>query len=254
MLNTAVFLFGLILLRMTGAVLFHPLLGRSNIPASVRAAFVFVMSLAVFVWNQGRLDHTPVGVLDFAVMAVKELFVGFCLGFGVELAFMVIQFAGTVIDFSMGLSMAQMYDPQTGTQMSVSTYVYYAMYVLLFFAENGHVRFLQLVFQTYADIPAGGVVIAEGLPLFALRYFVTCIVMGLQLAIPIVGIELMSEIAIGFLMRVVPQINIFVVSFQIKLIIGLAMILLLFAPMADKGREIYEGMFDMLYQMIGFLH
>ena len=254
MLNAAVFLFGMILLRMTGAIVFHPVFGRSNIPALVKAAFIFVLSLVVFVWNQASLDHIPVGVPDFLIMAMKELLIGFCMGFGVELAFMVFQFAGSVIDFSMGLSMAQMYDPQTGTQMSVSTYVYSALCTLLFFQQNGHIRFLDLVFRTYSYIPAGGAVVAEGLPEFVLRYFTTCIVMGLQLAIPIAGIELMTEIAIGFMMRVVPQINIFVVSFQIKLIVGMAMILLLLSPMAARVTDLYEGMFDMLYGMIGLLH
>jgi flagellar biosynthetic protein FliR len=76
----------------------------------------------------------------------------------------------------------------------------------------------------------------------------------MQLAIPIVGVELMTEIPIGFMMRVVPQINIFVVSFQIKLLVGMAMILLLLSPMAARVTDLYEGMFDMLYGMIGLLH
>lgn len=254
MLNTAVFLFGLILLRMTGAVVFHPMFGHSSVPGQVKAAFTFVLSLAAFVWYPGTLSHIPVGVPDFVVMALRELLVGFCLGFGVELTAMVVQFAGTLIDFSMGLSMAQMYDPQTGTQMTVSTYIYYALFMLLFFAENAHVRFLEIVFATLDRIPVGEVTPAQQLPTVVLSYFVTCITLGLELALPILGIELMAEIAIGLLMRIVPQINIFVVSFQIKIIVGIAMMILLFSPMSDSINQLFGTMFDTLYKMIGFLH
>jgi flagellar biosynthetic protein FliR len=74
--------------------------------------------------------------------------------------------------------------------------------------------------------------------------------MGLQFAMPIIVIEILSEVAIGIMMRVVPQINIFAINFQVKIIVGMLMIFLLFAPMSDLIDRVWRSMFDRLIEII----
>ncbi len=252
-MSQAILLFGLILVRMSGAIAFHPLFGHSSLPRAVRGAFVFELSLMLYMWTGGELAAVPVGVPDFAVMVVKELLVGFCMGFGMELSLMVVRFAGSIIDYSLGLSMAHIYDPSSGTQMTVMSALYYNAFMLIFLSGNGHLRYLRLVFGAARMIPFGAVQLSPELPTFVLQYFCECIVLGMQLALPIVGIELLTEVAVGLLMRVVPQINIFAVNFAIKLIVGMAMTLILFSPAMDKIREAISSMFDAMSQMIRLL-
>ena len=74
--------------------------------------------------------------------------------------------------------------------------------------------------------------------------------MGLQFAFPLIARELVSETAVGILMRIIPQINVFVVSFQLKIIVGLLMLLLLFSPMSDKLYLIIDRMFVSMQQLM----
>ena len=140
-------LFSLIVMRMTGAIVFNPIFGRNSVPARMKAGLVLFLSLLLYGGFGGELSHQPAGILEYGVMMLTELFVGFVLGFSMELAVMILRFASAVMDFSMGLSMAQVYDPQYNGQVTVTSGVYYGFFVLLFFATNCHLRVIQIFFS-----------------------------------------------------------------------------------------------------------
>lgn len=243
-------LFSLIVMRMSGAIVLNPILGRSNVPRFVKAAFVLVLSLMLYIGFGGRLQHEPATMVEFAVMLVKELILGMTLGFGMELSMLVVRFASSVMDFSMGLNMAQIYDPESHTQMTVTSGMYYAFLVLLFFAVNGHIRLIGIFFSSAVLVPFGQVNLTRELSLAMLNIYQDCIVMGFQFAFPVVAMEIVSETAVGILMRVIPQINVFVVNFQVKIIVGMMMLLFLFSPMADRLYVILDDMFQSLQQLL----
>ena len=126
-------LFSFIVMRMTGAIAFNPVFGRTDYPRRARAALIFMLSAICYVHIGGELQHMPGSILEYGFMLLKELFVGFCLGFAMELAFTCLRFATSIMDFSMGLNMAQVFDPQSGSQATVSTGLFYGFMMLLFF-------------------------------------------------------------------------------------------------------------------------
>lgn len=243
-------LFSLIVMRMSGAIAFNPVFGRTNIPSAAKGALVFVLSLMLYVGFDGTLVQEPRTMLEYGFMLVKELLFGFILGFGMELVFLIVRFASAVMDFSMGLSMAQIYDPQYNTQMTITSGIYYGFLVMLFFALDGHVHLIGLFYDSAQRIPFGGVSLKPELVQAVLGIFGDCIVMGMQLSFPLVAMELVSEAAVGIVMRIIPQINVFVLNFQLKIIVGLFMLLFLFNPMADKLYHALDYMFESLQQLI----
>ena len=247
-------LFSFIVMRMTGAIAFNPVFGRTDYPRRARAALIFMLSAICYVHVGGELQHMPGSILEYGFMLLKELFVGFCLGFAMELAFTCLRFATSIMDFSMGLNMAQVFDPQSGSQATVSTGLFYGFMMLLFFSMDGHLRFLELLFQTIDTHPFGGISIKLLLmPKLMLSLFVASMKMGLELAFPIMGLELMSEIALGILMRIIPQINIFAVNFQLKIILGFSMLYFLLIPITDKMKDFIEFAFESLNKVMGLL-
>lgn len=246
-------LFSLIVMRMSGAVGFNPVFGRTNIPTRVRAIFIFGLSLLLYVSYGGVLYHEPQTMVEFAGMLLMELLFGAALGFAMELSFLVVRFASSIMDYAMGLTMAQIYDPQYNTQMTITSGMYYAFLVLLFLAMDGHIRLIELFYQSARIIPFGTVTFRLQLPLAILNMFRECILMGLQFAFPVVAMELVSEAAVGILMRVIPQVNVFVVNFQVKIIVGMMMLLFLFSPMSDKMYVIIEDMFRWMEELAGLM-
>lgn len=243
-------LFALVFMRMSGAVFFNPVLGRSNVPNAFKGALTFMLTLMMYMGVEGVLAHEPVNMVEFGVMLVKELLVGFSMGFSIELFFMVTRFASSIIDHTMGLSMAQVYDPGTRSQMTVSAGLYYAFVFLLFLAQDGHVRFVALLFRSARLIPFGEVTVRPELYQLMLEIFRDNIVMGVQFAFPIIAIEMVTEVAVGILMRMIPQINVFAVNFQIKIMMGLIMLVFLFSPLADKIYVILDNMFLYMERLV----
>lgn len=152
-------LFALVFMRMTGAIALNPILGRSNIPNPVKGAMILVLSFLLYGGTDGVLTHEPAFMLEFGFMLIKELMVGFAIGFSMELSFAVVRFAAAVLDYIMGLSMAQTYDPQYNTQMTITSGMLYTFLVLLFLAGDGHVRLMALIYHSARLIPFGEVMI-----------------------------------------------------------------------------------------------
>lgn len=246
-------LFSLIVMRMSGAVVFNPVLGRTNYPSRAKAMFIFALSLLLYLGVEGRLQQTPGNLMEYGVMLVTELLFGFALGFAMELSFLIVRFASSIMDFSMGLTMAQIYDPQYNTQMTITSGMYYAFLSMLFLAIDGHLRLIGMFYESARLIPFGMVRLRPELSVAMLDMFEECILMGLQFAFPLIAMELVTEAAVGILMRMIPQINVFVVNFQIKIIVGLMMLLFMFSPMSDKLYVILDSTFRWMEQLMALM-
>ena len=243
-------LFSLVVMRMSGAIVFNPIFGRTNYPRAAKGGLIFFLSLMLFVGVDGTLSHQPAGMIEYGVMLVKELRVGFALGFSMELTFAIIRFSSAVMDNVMGLSMAQVYDPQYNTQMTITSGIYYAFMALIFLATDGHLRLIALFFSSARLVPFGEVVLRPELSELMLEIFKTSITTGFQFAFPLVAMELVTEAAVGILMRMIPQINVFAVNFQIKIMVGLMMLVYLFSPMGSRIYVMLDDMFLYMQRLI----
>lgn len=243
-------LFALVVMRMSGAIAFNPIFGRTNYPNAAKGMLILMLSLMLYMGTGGNLTHQPANMIEFAVMLVKELMLGFALGFSMELTFSIVRFASAVMDNTMGLSMAQVYDPQYRTQMTITSGIYYAFMALIFLAIDGHVRLLALFFASARLVPFGEVTIRPELSQLMMEIFRNSVVTGFQFAFPVVAMELVTEAAVGILMRMIPQINVFAVNFQIKILVGLMMLVYLFSPMSARIYVMIDDMFLYMQRLI----
>lgn len=246
-------LFALIVMRISGAVAGNPVFGKSNFPTRARACMIVALSALLYQSFDHSSYRMPGSLVEYLVMLIGELLFGLVISFAMELSFLVVRFASAVMDYCMGLSMAQIYDPQYGTQSTVSSGLYYGFMVLVFFATNGHLRLIRIFYESAELIPFGTVTLNPAIMEAVVDAFCQSVVMGMQFAFPLIAIELLSEAAMGILMRVVPQINVFAVNFQVKILVGLFMLLLLFSPMADRLGVILEKMYWNMEQLGGMM-
>lgn len=226
------YLFLLIFMRMSGLVLFNPLLGRSSLPALVKAGIIMVFSIFAF-GSAGTAPAVPATILDFGLRLLLELGVGFVLGFVMRLFFMVIQVGGEVIDNQMGMTMAQIYDASSQINMTLSASLLNLLLVLLFFEENGHYTMLRIFFGSSQVVPFGQAALGQQVASGVAQVFLSCMVLAVKLAFPILAAELLGELGMGILMKAIPQINAFVINIELKVIIGLSLLLLFMTPISE---------------------
>ena len=234
-------LFSLILMRMSGFVLMNPILGRNNIPARVKAGFIFVLALTVYSSSMEEAFEI-VSTVEFAFLLLKEFAAGYVVGYVMHLFFFIVSFAGYIIDYQMGLSMSTVYDPQSNAQMPVTGSLLQTWLILLFFAVDGHLALMRILLTSAEIVPYGGIVVTEGLALRIIDIFLECVEMGLRLAMPMMAAEFLVEMGVGVLNKVVPQISIFVINIQMKLIVGIGLLVLLFAPTGEFIEKIMTTM------------
>ena len=251
--NTAqLTLFSLILMRMSGFVLMNPILGRNNIPARVKGGFVFILTMMVYSASMEEAVEIA-STIEFGFLLLKEFAAGYVLGYVMHLFFLVISCAGYIIDFQIGLSMATVYDPQSNAQMPVTGSVYQAWMIMLFFAVDGHLALMKILLTSAEVVPYGGIVITQGLTLKIIDIFLECVGMGISFALPMIAAEFLVEIGVGILNKVVPQISIFVINIQMKLIVGLGLLALLYAPAGEFIEKIMTTMMKTVQGILTFL-
>lgn len=226
------YLWTLVVMRMSGLVLLNPILGRNSLPNLVKAGMVLVFS--VFAMSTAPLaPAVPGTVLAFLLHLLLEMGVGFVVGFVMHLAFMVIQVGGEVIDAQMGLTMAQVYDASSQINMTITASLLNVLMVLNFFAENGHYTMLRIFFSSHRVVPLGQAQFGQAIASGVAEIFLTSMVLAVKLAFPILAAELLGELGMGILMKAIPQINAFVINIELKVVIGLVLVFLFMAPLSE---------------------
>ena len=243
------YLFELILMRMSGFLLFNPLLGRSNLPAMVKTGMALVLSILVF-GTAGTGVPQPDTLVELAFRLLLELGIGLVLGFVMRVVFSVVQIGGEVIDTQMGMTMAQIYDASSQANLSVTASLLNILLILDFFSENGHYTLMRLLTTSGELVPYGAAALGDGVYAYVIELFLACMLLAVKLAMPILAAELLGEVGMGVLMKAIPQINAFVINIELKVIIGLLLFFLLLTPINEFLLELESGMLSELGRIL----
>ena len=235
--------------RVSGFILFNPILGRNNVPAAVRAGMALVLSVFVASITTQQAPE-PVGVAELMVRLALEMGLGYLLGMAVNFFFYIPQLAGSMIDTQMGMTMNQMYDPGTSANMSVSGTILNALMTLLFFAAGGHLTLMRIFLTSQDIVPLGGVPVGVPALQYLLELFIECTVLAVKLCMPILAAELIAQVGMGVLMKVIPQINVFAINIELKVIVGLVLLFMLMIPFSEFLIQAEASMLDSLHQIL----
>ena len=239
-----------IVARMSGFVLFNPILGRRNIPSIFRAGLVLVLSVCVLSTAGQGAVAVPATTTELVMRLLLELALGFLLGMVVNFFFYIPQLAGEVIDTQMGITMAQIYDASSQASMTVTGSLLNILLMLDFFAENGHYTLMRLLLTSGELVPYGEAALGEAAALRAVELFAACMVLAVKLAMPILAAELLGEVGMGILMKAIPQINAFVINIELKVIIGLLLLFVFLVPTNEFLLQLESDMLGELGQML----
>ncbi len=215
----------LVFARMSGALLFHPFFGRRSVPVIAKVGLAFLTALLLtptLSVPPPQFDST----LLFMLALLKEMLVGYALGLLMNLFLSFLLMAGEAMDMEMGLSMGRIYDPQSNVSMPATGSVFHLMLTLIFFASNGHLTLIRILSSSCQLFPPSSAFFDFQAGSYLALMLKDMLVLALKLAMPVMATELLAEAGMGVLMRIVPQINVFVAGLQIKLAVGLAIIIL----------------------------
>ncbi|MDO5601204.1 MAG: flagellar biosynthetic protein FliR [Oscillospiraceae bacterium] len=219
----------MVMLRMLGLLVFNPVFARKNMPSVVRIALCLVITLAVAP-GLPAMNMADYQAVDWLVEMGKQFIFGFFLGFVFVIFYNMISYIGDIIDFEMGLSMAKVFDPGTGIQSSVTGRMFEIIFALYFFTTNSHLLLIKLFARSFELLPIGGDIQIMSAAGYLIDLFISAFSLVLRLGLPFIAAEFVLEVSMGVLMKLIPQIHVFVINIQLKLILGIGMMILFAAP------------------------
>lgn len=247
--------FMLIFCRMTAFFVVAPVFSTRSVPASFKIGISGIISLFILLM-QGVNQPVPVD-MEYILLILREILIGLLIGYVAYMIFAVIQTAGSFIDIQIGFGIANVIDPMTGTTAPVIGNFKYIFATLIFFSINGHHYLLDAVIRSYNWMPLNNDVflrIASGnVTEFLVSAFGQSFVLAFQMAAPLIATLFLTDVALGFLARTAPQFNVFVIGIPLKILVGLAMLLLLVSGFVYAFEHLFEVMFRAIHQLFGTL-
>lgn len=234
--------FLLVLVRVSCFVFIAPFFSMTNTPRNVRIALSFFVAVLLY----HALPRETVAyetLLGYFVIVMKEALTGLLIGFAANLCSTVVTFAGQIADMEMGLSMASMLDPATRENSTISGIYYNYMVLLMLMISGMHRYLLKALAETYTLIPINGAVFQrESLLTATLGFMADYILIGFRICLPIFAVMIILNAVLGVLAKVSPQLNMFAVGIQMKVLVGISILFLSTSMLPGAANFIYEQM------------
>lgn len=229
----------LVFIRVASVVAVAPFFSGREVPRRLKASIAFFLALIVV----NTMDYTSVqynSVWDYCGLALTEAITGILIGMGSLLCLYILNFSGHMIDMEIGFSMVQEMDPTTNVTSTVTANLYSYIFMLFFLVSDMHYFIIDALYDSYQLIPIGGARFSGNLYTIMITYITDYFIIGFRIILPIFACILVINIVLGILAKIAPQMNMFVVGMQLKILIGLFLIFIVL--------QLFSGVTDFLFE------
>lgn len=232
--------------RIGGLMVIAPVFSARVLPQQLRIAIALILAALVTISLPPQQLPAFTNIYGFVWLAINEFTFGLALGFVIYLVFAAISLAGEMIDLQIGLSMATLVDPTFGQAMPLIGNFKNMLAVLIFLLTDSHHLLVMTLIKSFTLLKPGQPWLEMGVSTLVFNWFPFTVITGLQIALPVVGVLLVVDIALGILARTVPQMNIFVVGLPLKIFIGLIFLMLSLPLYVKILNQVFWQGFDLL--------
>lgn len=253
--------FFLSLARIFPIMMQAPFFGAKVMPAPVKVGFslslYFVLFPTIFLGTTVELDFN----MFFIMLLIKELFIGFILGYLAAIPFHIAQASGTIVDHQRGTQNLQAQDPSLQTQSSPIGLLYNYLLIVIFFSVHGPFLFLDVLLESYSLLPIDGFFSAHFYQQTSSFWPESLAIVGqvvrlaVQLASPALLTILMTDLFLGVSNRLAPQVQIIFLGMPLKALLGFGILYpaweFIIKELSKRSIE-YIGTIKQYIQMLSF--
>jgi flagellar biosynthetic protein FliR len=213
--------------RILAWVSIAPPFATGGIPRTVKTALAVALSLVV---TPAMAAHAPpADAVPLVTTAVEQVLIGAGLGLATRLVFTAVESAGSLIDLFGGFTVAFAFDPLSQSSNSVFGRFYGLLCTTLIFVTPAHLLIVAGFMRSFQSIPLDGHISTAKLAAQLIPGLTTMFVSALQIAGPLIIVLFLADMCMGLLNRIAPQLNVFSLSFPLKIILTLGLVGLGFA-------------------------
>lgn len=240
-----------ILLRISLVLFMLPIFSSRQVPQTIKALTVLALTTLLYLTLNQTIAPLPFDAGSLLRIAVGEIIFGTIIALAVLLVFAAFQLAGELISFQMGFSFAQVVDPQSGAQTTILSQWFQLFATLIFFSVNGHHIFLRAIVESFRTVPIGGFVLTSDTYQKVLFMSGQLFVIGVKIAAPVMIVLFLTQVGMGLISRLAPEVNILIVSFPVTIVLGFLFIGLSVSVWGNSIEHYFEMSFQLLQSLMG---
>jgi flagellar biosynthetic protein FliR len=207
-----------ILLRAGIMIMLLPFFSTNNFPAQIKVGLAVAIALIL-----APVVDLKIAQQSLPLLVVHEIILGIAFGFAARFVFYAIEMAGQMISSAMGLSIANVFNPDIGQSTELAQFFGFVS-VLLLLSMNAHHDLIYIFVKSYEWLPLGKISLSGIVPA-VVSLGSMMFVIALKISAPVIMTMVISHIILGFIYKAAPQINIFFVAYPIYIAVGLLMLL-----------------------------
>lgn len=243
-----------VLLRVGGAVYAAPVFNSRSVPSRVR----LFLSVALALLVTGNLEYAPLEyttTIGFTLILIKELLVGLSIGLLGSMALAALSMAGQFIDREIGFAMASTFDQVNGGPSTITADFYSYAVMLIMVVSGLHYFVLSAVADSFQVVPINGALFqGEALYELVIRVLANYFIIALRISMPVFLAATVLNVVLGILAKASPQLSMFSIGMQLKVLVGLAIVFLTIGFLPDVTNYIYEFIQDFVTNGIKLLY
>ncbi|BBI34424.1 flagellar biosynthetic protein FliR [Cohnella abietis] len=247
--------FLLVFCRISSFFIVAPIFSSRTFPTFIKIGLAFFVSLIVFLTV--GFDSKVLVDATYILAILREVFAGLLIGYTSYIFFTIVQTSGALMDMQMGLAMANIVNPVTGTSSPIMGNLKYMLLMLVFLSINGHHYLLAAIMDSYKWLPLDNqlfqIYYGGQITEFLARTFADTFLVALQIAAPIVVAMFLTDFGLALLARTAPQYNVFVIGIPIKILVGLSLMVLLLPGFSALFQIVFDNMFGALEKLFTLL-
>jgi flagellar biosynthesis protein FliR len=192
----------------------------------------------------------PVSVVEYAGLALMEFGVGIALGLGVMIVVSGLQMAGSLIDGQIGVSLGDVFNPEFHSNATISGEMLHQLALVIFLIVGGHTLMVSALVDTFQALPVGYAWVASPTIELLSDFVHQSLALAIKISAPVIGIMAVVGLSMGFLGHTIPQINVLVIGFPVRTLLGIFILGLALPAIADALTCVVPGAIEQMARIL----
>ena len=242
----------LIIIRVTSFISVSQVFFPKGTHNLFKIAFSIMFSFVLFPVVAQTISIEILNAVHYIVLVFSEFLIGILIGIFANLLFNMFSGIGSILDSQGGFSSSQILDPLLNENTSLIERFFYWISLTTFIIFNGHYYFVRAIIFSYEKINIGELKFLDG---FVNSFVETILIIfksAFMIIIPIVIILIFIDIILGIISRIIPKINMIVVSFPFKIIVTIALLIVSVKFIFGRFLSLYADFNELIFKLLSF--
>lgn len=242
--------FSLVMIRFSGLCVVSPIFGGEQVPKQLRALLALTFTFVVYPVLQLEFAVLPSSPFEYLIIVLGELAFGLMIGFLTTAIFYGFEMGGRYMSIHMGMAMGRTLDPFSNTQTTVIGQILNMLVIAVFLVLNAHHFILQAMVESFQQVPPAQVVFSLHVFDEAIKTFNIVIMTSLKVAMPTMAALFALNLVFGFIARLVPKMNVFILALPAKIGAGVIIVVVALPAIVYLFCDVVEKVFHDIHQIM----